>query len=260
VIDAFTGALQIHGLDPNSSIDVEKFYRLVVDTLRAHDGAVALSDHLRKDRESRGKWAIGSERKIGAADVHLGLEAAQPFGHGKTGKAKIVTHKDRPGQLPRPKAGELELVSDPDTGRVTWTLTLADPSDERPFRPTHLMERVSRYVENCVGPPSRNEVEGAVKGNAKAVRLAIDTLLSEGHFEKHPGPRNSHLLAPLKPYRETDDATASTSSDRVSTSSRTQSNPTSSTSSPPYYTRGDVDEVEGRGDELTSSEPESGLA
>jgi hypothetical protein len=98
---------------------------------------VIVLDHLTKDKESRGRFAIGSERKVGGADVHLGFETTLPLARGKSGKARIVTHKDRPGYLPRRKCAELELISDPDSGRISWTLCPVDQTDAHtPFRPT----------------------------------------------------------------------------------------------------------------------------
>jgi hypothetical protein len=207
VVDSFTGALEIHGCDPNSGRDVERFYRTVVRPLQGAGAAVVLLDHVPKDRERRGKFSIASERKLGGADVHFGFEVIRPFGRGKSGLAKIVTHKDRPGHLARPKAGELELTSDPELGLVSCEIRPADPADEQhPFRPTNLMEKVSQYVAAHVdGPPSRNDLEKNIAGKAAFVRKAIDVLVAEEYLVEEEGPRNARLLRSLKPYREADD-------------------------------------------------------
>jgi hypothetical protein len=230
IIDAYTGALQVHGLDPNVGRDIETFARTVAEPLRAHGAAIITLDHLTKDPGSRGRFAIGSERKVGAVDVHLGLEIVAPFARGKHGKAKIVVHKDRPGHLPRPKCAELDLVSDPATGRITWALRPSVETGEVAFRPTVLMERVSRFVEGQSEPPSRNAVQACVKGRAETVRLAIDTLLAERFLTQEPGPRKAQLLRSVTPFREADDTTSTTSCHCVPTSSRTGSDTTSTTS------------------------------
>ena len=64
---------------------------------------------------------IGSERKLGTVDVHLGFESVWPLHRGSDGHIKVVTHKDRPGFLPRPNAAEIVLESDPVSHRVSWT-------------------------------------------------------------------------------------------------------------------------------------------
>ena len=118
-------------------------------------------------------------------------KSIQPFsfGRGRTGKARLTTHKDRPGYLPRPKTGELELISDPDTELITWQITLADREQNNDtFRPTCLMERVSRYLEGQAEPVSRNNVEKDVQGQAKAIRTALNTLTAEGYFAEQSGP------------------------------------------------------------------------
>jgi hypothetical protein len=207
VLDAFTGALETHKLDPASGVDVQRFYRTVIDPLRAKGAALIVLDHLKKDPTNRGKFSIGSERKIGAADVHLGFEVIHPFGRGKTGSAKITVHKDRPGYLRRPKCAEFELVSD-SAGTITWTLTITnvEVNDERPFRPTFLMERVSRHLETHGEQPSRRSVQSVVKGNAKTLQLAIDLLVSEGYAEEGTGARNARPVRSVKPYREAEDS------------------------------------------------------
>lgn len=208
VLDAFTGALETHRLDPASGVEVQRFYRTVVDPLRSRGGALIILDHLKKDPANRGKFSIGSERKIGACDVHLGFESVKPFGRGRSGRAKIVVHKDRPGYLARPKCAELALVSDPETGLVTWTLTPSEQAadDDGPFRPTHLMEKASRYVEKVGEVDSRNALQRGVGGNAPALRQAIEILVAEKYLAEKEGPRNSKPLSSLKPYREADES------------------------------------------------------
>ena len=162
VVDAFTGALELQGLDPNKGVEVERFYRTVVKPLQEFDAAALLLDHVVKNKEARGKFSIGAERKLGGSDVHLGFEVVQPFSRGRVGRVKITTHKDRPGYLPRPRAAELELVSDGDTGRVTWAWHIAEDNagSDTEFFPTVLMERVSRWLEEQTDPVSRSDIEG----------------------------------------------------------------------------------------------------
>jgi hypothetical protein len=204
VIDSHTPATELHGLDPNSGRDIQTLQRELVEPLRAHGAAVIVIDHLAKAKDGRGRYSIGSERKLGVVDVHLGFEVVRPFGRGKTGAVKITVHKDRPGHLPRPKAADLELRSDPDTGRITWTWQHAD-HDQRdtPFRPTVLMERVSRYLEDLTEPASRNTVEKSVKGSATdAKRLAVQTLIDDGYVKAEPGLRGAQLLSSVRAYRQ----------------------------------------------------------
>lgn len=208
VVDATDGALELHGCDPNSSRDVERFYRTVVAPLRGRGAASIAIDHLTRDPEKRGMYAIGSQRKIGAVDVHLRLECVQPFARGRTGRATITVKKDRPGWLPRPQAGELVLRSDPSTFAITYALEVAtrdagSSESEQSFRPTVLMERVSRYLEVQAELASRNAVETTVSGKAKFVRQAIDCLVAEGYAREETGSNRARLLGSIKPFDTT---------------------------------------------------------
>lgn len=208
-IDAFTGALATHGLDPNKSTDIERFYTNVIDLFRAGGAAVSILDHLTKDRDTRGKYAIGSERKVAAADVHLSLETIQPFGRGRTGIARITTLKDRGAYLTRPRAGELELTSNPTTGQITTTLRAATPEDQDPaddpFRPTILMDRILEYLAAQTEPVSRKNVTDNIRGNRNWIIRAIDLLVTEQTITETRGPRGAkHLTSgpPIPPVSD----------------------------------------------------------
>ena len=204
IIDAAAGAYDLQGLDDNKRAEVERFAGLYTRRFFLNDIATVLIDHVVKDAKARGRYAIGSERKVGGADVHLGFEPVTPLTRGGSGLVKISTHKDRLGHLPRPKAAELALNSDPETGRISWQLRAA--SREQPWRPTVLMDKVSRYTEERNGDlPSRNQVEAGVGGNREYVRQAIDLLLAEGFLREEPGARNARLLVSVKPFRKPED-------------------------------------------------------
>jgi hypothetical protein len=204
VFDGFNPLLQLHGLSPNDGVEVEAFYRHI-DPFRKTGAASVLTDNVVKSREARGKWAIGSERKKSKAEVHLGMHALEVLVRGGTGRFRIDVHKDRPGHLQRPSPGIFVLDSD---GR--WRI---DPDQsygpEGEFRPTHLMERVSRYLERKVDPPSRNQIETDVPGKGPSLRLAIDRLIAEGYAVEVAGPRRSKLVQLLKPFVEAEDEATS---------------------------------------------------
>jgi hypothetical protein len=208
VADAVTGMLALHDLDPNSSVDVEKFYLGIVDPLRKYGAAVISLDHVTKNKETQGRYAIGSERKVAGADVHLRFETVRPFGRGRNGLVKLTVAKDRPGWLPRPKAAEIEFHSDADTGRITYDIRLNEHGQDKQaaeFRPTALMERISRYVEPAATQPSRTEIINNVSGATEYKRMAIDILVSEGYLAEETGARGARLVSSIRRYREADE-------------------------------------------------------
>jgi hypothetical protein len=144
VIDSFNPMLGLHGLDPASTIEVEKFWTTVATPICKAGAAVTLIDHVVKNADNRGKYSYGSERKASGAIVHIGFKPLESFGRGKTGRTVLTVHKDRPGFLPRPTVGVLELDSDGEN--VTYSLTQDRSRVTDKFRPTFLMQRVSEYL------------------------------------------------------------------------------------------------------------------
>lgn len=214
IIDAAAGAYSLQALDDNKRADVETFARIYVRAFWQRGVATILIDHVAKNAGKRGAFAIGSERKVGGADVHLGFEVARPLRRGGRGLFKIVTHKDRLGHLDRPKAADLDIHSDPTTHAISWTFRQPEPTAKTTaWRPTFLMERVSRWLEKQADAVSRTNVEKAVTGTATYVRAALDALIEDGYVEETAGTRGSRPVRSVKPYRE------SSASDPVVTAS-----------------------------------------
>jgi hypothetical protein len=153
IIDAAAGAYAVQGLDDNKRKDCEDWAAAWVRPFWKADVATIVIDHVVKNVDNRGKYAIGSERKLGGVDVHLGFEAVpgQELKRGGHGLYKVITHRDRPGYLTRPRAGDLELTSDPDTHAIAWRFKPASgdsaESGTTDWRPTVLMDRVLEHVE-----------------------------------------------------------------------------------------------------------------
>jgi Fe2+ transport system protein FeoA len=205
VVDALAGALALHGLDQNSNGDVETFYSRTLELFRSSGAAVLLIDHVTKDRETRGRWPIGAQRKLGGADVGLLVESVSPFSRGGKGLARLRVQKDREGALKRPIAAELELVSDADTGAITWTFkeaSTATPEDGDAWKPTELMRRVFEFLKAQAGPVSRSTIERGVSGRTVWVRRAVDALLDEETIREIPGARGARLVELSTPSRD----------------------------------------------------------
>jgi hypothetical protein len=204
VFDGFNPLLQIQGLDPNIGVEVERFYRLI-DPIRKLGIATVLTDNVVKSRGDRGAWAIGSERKRSKADVHLGMKTLEPLVRGGQGRAKIDIHKDRPGHLERPSPGV--FVLDNSSTGMTWRI---EPDESRgaegEFRPTHLMEKVSRQLEVHSEPQSRNQIESAKLGKTAYVRVAIDRLVEEGYATEFSGSRGARLVRLDRAFRDDNEA------------------------------------------------------
>jgi hypothetical protein len=204
VIDGVTEAMSDIGLDPMSGTDVAAYYAGSPRWLARTGAAVALIDHVTKSQEGRGRWAIGSERKLSGLDgAAYGFEMIRPFGRGKTGSVKITIAKDRCGHVrqhagPRGVIAIAELQSWPDGG-VTISFDPPETTDGGSFRPNYLMERLSTAITQSPGLTTR-ALRGAVQGKSDAKDLALELLVSEGYVTIEPGPRGARLHHPKRPF------------------------------------------------------------
>jgi AAA domain len=202
VFDAFNAMLSLHGLDPNSTPDVEAFWREVATPLTVAGAAVVMLDHVVKDTDKRGKYAYGSERKASGAIVHVGFRLIEPLRRGTCGIARLTTQKDRLGFLPRPTIGRLVLSSDGE--HVFYRLETDRRHAGTKSRPSCLMEEVSSFLATCEEPVSRNEVERNVTGKAATIRTAIDALVEDGYASQQDGKGKTKLIGFVQEYRKTD--------------------------------------------------------
>lgn len=199
VVDGVTEAMSDIGLDPLSGTDVAAYYAGSPRWLARTGAAVVLIDHVTKSTEGRGRWAIGSERKVsGLTGAGYGFETLAPFGRGRTGTVKITVAKDRCGHI-RQHAGAknvivmAELRSWPDDGvTVTFGEPEAPADAKDSFRPTHLMEEMSKAIVNSPGLTTR-ALRGAIAGKSEYKDLALELLVIEGYVEVELGPNRSKL-------------------------------------------------------------------
>jgi hypothetical protein len=206
VIDGVTEAMTLQGLEPLSNRDVATFMTAVPRPLADAGPAVVMIDHLTKSRENRGRFAIGAQHKLASLDGTAYLvELIQPFGHGRRGVATITVAKDRPGCVREYAVGnriaELVLQSLPDGSVMAELAPPAGPVGE-PFRPTVLMERVSRWLEQQAEACSTRQVEDAVSGKAAGIRQALAVLVEDGLIHRENGSRGTHLYRSLKAFRQ----------------------------------------------------------
>jgi len=205
VVDGVTEAMSQTGLDPSKGPDVAAFYSTFPRWFAHSGAAVVLIDHVAKDRETRGRWAIGSERKLSGLDgAAYGFEVLAPFGRERTGRAKITVSKDRCGYVRQHEGSGrtiaiLELKSWPDGG-VSATLDVPEKADEAGFRPTYLMERVSKAIQENPRLTSR-ALRAAVKGKNEAKDLALELLVNEGFVEVVKGDRGARHHLSRAPFR-----------------------------------------------------------
>lgn len=204
VIDGVTEAMMLEGLAIESNVDIARFRQRLSGPLATTGAAAVEVDHVTKDRESRGRWAIGGQAKLsGITGASYQVVNVNPFRRGGEGMSRIEVAKDRLGFVRSTAAGgkrvgEFHLTSDPD-GTITGAeiRTVGDG----PLRPTVLMERVSRFLENLGDEASTNTVLSAVPGNQEGKREALKCLFIEEYVGVRPRGQ-SRLYRSLRPFRE----------------------------------------------------------
>jgi hypothetical protein len=202
ICDGITEAMVLHGWDPLKNADVALFNALIIKPLTNAGAAAVALDHVVKDREGRGRYALGGVHKLNAVSgAGYLLENRQPFGIGLTGRSTIKITKDRPGQLrpySRPSSGGLFWYGDlvlrshhSDFAEVT-----VEPPHEHEdgFRPTELMTKIAAELGKAVQPMSQRELLKLVKGRDETKREAFARLIAEGNISS----KTPHTL--LKPF------------------------------------------------------------
>jgi hypothetical protein len=182
VIDGVTEYMQVEGLDPNSGPDVASWLRRIPRRLAGVGAAVPCIDHVVKDREGRGRYAIGSVHKLNGVDgAAFIVEAVERFGRATgpdpvEGMSRILLAKDRPGWL-RGRVGKDQPVADarftawPDGG-VTVHL-------EPPGRGA-IGEHERRIADHLTIYDGASKKALRELGNSGAVDGALTTMIAAG--------------------------------------------------------------------------------
>ena len=102
ILDGVTEAMTLFGLEIKDNRDAARFARSLSKWLAGYGAAVVEIDHVVKNAETRGRYAIGGVHKLNAiTGAAYTLDNRTPFGIGRTGKSAVMISKDRPGQLRR---------------------------------------------------------------------------------------------------------------------------------------------------------------
>lgn len=112
IVDSTNEAMGLEGLDPISNRDAALFTRRVVRPFVLTGACVVLLDHVTKNREARGTWAIGAQQKRAMIrGASYSIESVNPFGRGLAGAAKIMVVKDTPGHVRRHVGVDMQVAS-----------------------------------------------------------------------------------------------------------------------------------------------------
>lgn len=209
VIDGLTEAYALLGLGGQSKPDdIPVFMQRLARPLATRGAAVLQIDHVPKDRENRGRYAIGGQHKLAGVAAAYGTKVTERWTRERPGRLELRLHKDRHGAI-NASHGEVVAVAtiEPHDGELSIALRAPDPDQaEQRFRPTALMEKVSCFLEREPGS-SQNAVEKAVVGKDTYTRQALALLVEEGYVScRREGQAKRHYSE--RPYRQLDDQAA----------------------------------------------------
>jgi len=164
VIDGQTEAYGVVGLDGDKNKDIAAFLALVARPAAAAGAAVVLIDHVVKNPQDRGDWALGGQHKRAGIDVAYHVVKGRQFGRGLHGERRLIIAKDRDGHVRGygSKTGAIfHLDSDGDTATAWLDAPTEADSDGDGFRPTWYMEKLSIELERLATadeePPERED-------------------------------------------------------------------------------------------------------
>lgn len=241
IIDGVTSCLAYAGLDSNSGDDIAAWYNTMPRLISACGPAVVLIDHVVKSKDNRGRYAGGSMQKLALIDgISYSVDMTKPVGKGVRGTIVIKSGKDRISEIEEHcavswssngshlrEAARIEINStDPKLMRVNIARPNMMPSDDEVRqrnleRPTGLMEKISRILENSPEELNQLEIIDVLKdggsGARKATVLSALNRLIEGEWISHRSGRNNRsLYSSSQPYRQIDDPKSDAYVDRMS--------------------------------------------
>jgi hypothetical protein len=233
IIDGVTDALGQSGAASKDNDEVSTWHRMIPRMLSTSTGAaVILIDHVIKNTETRGRFAIGGQAKMATLDgASFSVEPVEVIGKGLKGSISLRVGKDRPGEVRAhcgayrssdrsQEAARIIIDSTGDDNRISFQFDPPDTNvtdrhddDGKPFKPTGVMEKVSRLLEAERQPMSFRQVETAYRddgGRAKRQTFAdaVNLLSDGGYITEEPGPRNARLFRSATVYRQKSDPEA----------------------------------------------------
>ena len=209
IIDGVTEALSLWAKESKDNDAITAWMRQFPRAVAAASGAaVVLVDHVTKNAETRGRFAIGGQAKLatidGAAYLVEPLEVLAP---GRTGSLTVRVTKDRPGFV-RKIAGmyrksdrtqEVAVITI-DSTRELMEYVVGVPLMEDEIVAGQ-MEKLDReivtFVDTNPGATKSMATRG-IKGQDSAVLARLEVLIRDGVLENHGNERGYKLYVSAK--------------------------------------------------------------
>ena len=206
VIDGVTEVMNLHGMSINDNDDVARYVQMLPRRIADHGPAVLQIDHVTKDSDTRGRYAIGGQHKL-ASITGTAMKAVivRSGGRGEHGVIKLVLDKDKHGDVGPSGHTVAEFHLDDTTPGQTYAWLdhpTASVDEDGHFRPTTLMTRVSDYLATRGGSTGA-AIRAGVKGKNESIAEAVDCLIREGYIRTEPAPRGGVFHHLVEPFQDT---------------------------------------------------------
>ena len=204
IIDGVTEALTMWGGETKDNDQITRWMRQFPRAIAEASGACVVQiDHVTKNAETRGRFAIGGQAKLatidGAAYLIEPLEALAP---GRTGSVTIRVTKDRPGFI-RKIAG-LYRKTDRTQEAAVITIDSTRPQMEYVIAPplmedqliANQLERLDHeivtFIDSAPGATKSMATRG-IKGQDSSVLARLEVLIRDGILENQGNERGYKL-------------------------------------------------------------------
>lgn len=212
ILDGVTEGMSLFGLDPLKQPDAAVWRQILIKPAVTVGAATLATDHVTKDKESRGGYAIGAQHKLaGLNGVQFLLEQVQPFGRGIKGISRVLVSKDRNGSLRRhgrptnnPRITYLgDLVGDATSGNMASLIFWPprDDSEDEGAIPRHIRAHVPKIVaalKSPAAPLGTNGIDERCKGKRSEIRETLAWMVDHAYVAVTPGPNRSKLHSLIK--------------------------------------------------------------
>ena len=201
VIDGVTESLTMFGGETVDNDAITRWMRNFPRTVATKSGAaVILIDHITKNSETRGRFAIGGQAKLATIDGAAYLvEPIEVLSPGRIGSLTIRVTKDRPGDIRR-NAGMWRksdrtqeaaiLTMDSTKALIQYIISPPTNEEELEERMNHKkLKEVADYIHANPGCSRRMVTEG-VKGGREAIGGRLQEMFKAGFIDNRGSETN----------------------------------------------------------------------
>lgn len=204
IIDGVTESLTMWGGETKDNDAITRWMRIFPRTVASASGAaVVLIDHITKNADTRGRFAIGGQAKLATIDGAAYLvEPIEPLAPGRTGVLTMRVTKDRPGQVRRiagmwRKSDRTQeaAVFTIDSTRALMEYVIGVPKNEDQVAADVLDAKNHELVEfiHAHGGATMGQLHQGVKGSKDTVRDRLMDLIEQGLVENR-GSEKTFIL------------------------------------------------------------------